>query len=198
MAPFKKDELTAYWNSFVQKWAEKPEDHFNREDNVFKKLAQIKFDPFALPEPYFGDPEYNSVVILNYNPGPVMDAYQHYKRGKFITEAKADEDYYAFAKSFPYLKKYKDNPGGRWWKQRGQWINRLSIHAPQELQEKIIKFAPFAMEICPWHSNGFKLSPKQIHLLADYIWQYVLEPAEAIAKKSLLPYILITSSCLMS
>ncbi len=186
----KKDELKAYWNSYVQKWAKDPEKHFRHDENVFKKISNIKFDPFALPEPYFGDPEHNSVVILNYNPGPVMDVYQHYKRGKFITEAKADQDYYEFAKAFPYLKKYKNNPGGKWWNTRRQWINRLSIHAPWEQHDKIIKYAPFAMEICPWHSDGFKLTPKQINSLADYITQNVLEPAEAISKSSLLPYII--------
>lgn len=190
MALSNKNELIAYWNSYIQKWAEDPQKHFNREGNVFKDIRHISFDPFALPEPYFGDPEYNAVVILNYNPGPVMDAYQHYQRGKFITEAKAHKDYYAFAKKFPYLKKYKNNPGGKWWKQRSQWVNRLSLHAPLEEHEKIIKYAPFAMEICPWHSDGFKLTPKDINSLADYIRQYVLEPAEMVSRNSLLPYIL--------
>jgi hypothetical protein len=190
MANLKINELKAYWNCFVQKWAKDPEGQFNSEENIFKELRHIAFDPLALPEPYFGDPDRNSAVILNYNPGPVMAEFQLYPSGSFLIKGKAHEDYHAFAQPFPYLAEYRSNPGGAWWLRRKEWIDSLSSHVSHIAQPGQPALIPFALEICPWHSKSFKLRPNDIETLREYMTNYVLGPAEEIAKNSLLPFII--------
>ncbi|MBD1397678.1 hypothetical protein H9Q13_10925 [Pontibacter sp. JH31] len=190
MANLKINELKAYWNYYVQNWAKDPEGQFNSEENLFKDLRHIDFDPLALPEPYFGDPDRNSAVILNYNPGPVMAELQHYPSGSFMLRGKAHEDYHAFAKPFPYLADYRNNPGGAWWLRRKEWVDGLSSHVTHIAKPGQPGLLPFALEICPWHSKSFKLRPNDIEPLREYMTNYVLGPAEEIAKNSLLPFII--------
>ena len=106
-----------------------------------------------LPEPYFGDPLSNSIVMLNLNPGPPIPKLQSTQGGSFIAEIKACGSYQAFAKRFSYLEIHSSeveediNGGHKWWTRTRNRLNEML-----EIQSDKM---PFVLEICPYHSNKF-------------------------------------------
>ncbi len=141
------------WNVAIQEWDKSPEDFFKKDifSSIYSGKNEFALLPEALPEPYFGNPYKNSAVILNLNPGPVREELQNRLTGSFITEGKAVDNYYEFAKGFPYLTNFRNNKGGDWWELRRNWLNRL-IKIKTGNQSTL---NPFALEICPWHSQSW-------------------------------------------
>jgi len=141
------------WNSLIKDWNSSPDDFYSKD--IFLKIYTGKGNKElvkdALLEPYIGNPYKNSCVILNLNPGSVMEKQQDINTGEFITKGKAVENYQEFSKPFPYLSEFKDNGGGSWWNSRNAWLKRLIKNTKGiDTTEN-----PFALEICYWHSKGW-------------------------------------------
>jgi hypothetical protein len=160
--------------NFIKEWYKDPrkvweKSHFYNLKSINKSLE--KFIDF-LPEPYIGNPNNPTAVFLNYNPGPVIECFQHRKDGRFIHKNKAHLNYSDFAKNNDYL---IDNKG--FWGTRRTFLSRLS-NIPFE------ETSFFALEICPWHSDTFKLSKKDLDVTLNYLQNNVLNIAEAVASTS--------------
>ena len=134
------------WDSIIDNWMKDP--------NVLTPLREGNLSEKHLPEPYYGDIDNCSIVIINLNPGEGMD-YQHWnnrmKQGTDINEA-MHKKYSGFAKSFPLLN--GNTPSAEWWKQRRiRWISRIL-----EIMGIKTDKNPFAIELCPLHSKDFKIN----------------------------------------
>ena len=160
--------------TFIKEWYENPKStweksHFFNLKSVNKSISEyINF----LPEPYLGNPFQSTAVFLNYNPGPVIDCLQERKFGYFFTKNKAAENYQNFALNNKYM---TDKKG--FWGMKRSFIARLSDIPFEETSF-------FALEICPWHSNSFRLDQKDLQKSLDYIQNEVLTIAESAAMNS--------------
>lgn len=184
-----------YYNEFIKEWDKDPEACI--QENIYtnyyiggikldsgKDKSKTKLVAEALPEPYLGNPYNCSAVFINLNPGGAMDCLQKRGTGKFITEGNAVKNYYEFAKDFPYSKKNKydtNNGGVLFWNKRKDWINRLLSIVKSEKFES--EREPFALELCPWHSNGFG-GFKSNDEFKSYIKEYVFDFAEKVIDNS--------------
>lgn len=106
--------------------------------------------PIHMPEPYWGDPENCSIVIVNYNPAGGKDMNPHTYRGEgkqypknTMIEYVNRKRYSSLAKDFPILKAKeileKDERwwlrsyGGReWWRGKIAWMRHLIIDSPEK------------------------------------------------------------------
>ena len=167
-------EYIDYWNKHVNEWYKDPLNYFQSENNYWSKFENLSRNADALPEPYYGNPWDFSAIILNLNPyGGVNYQLQKHSTGLFFSDFKPEEPYFGFAKSFPYLEKYKDTNIGKWWQKRAQWINRLSSSTKK----------PFAIQICPWHSKFWDGGVLKEYSIA-YVNEHSIKPAETILKKA--------------
>ncbi len=173
-------EYVDYWNKYVNEWSINPIAFFQSENNYWSKFENLLRNADALPEPYYGNPQDLSAIILSLNPyGGVNYQLQKHSSGLFISDLKADGNYDKFAKSFPYLNKYKDTNIGKWWQTRAEWISRLSS-SPKN---------PFAIQLCPWHSKFFDTGVLKDFSVA-HVNEHVIEPAESILEYADLKIIL--------
>jgi len=177
-----------YWNQKIRDWHKDQnvcflEDIYSR---IYCGRGKNELAPKFLPEPYLGEMENCSAVIINKNPGSSIDTLQHHESGRFITEDNAHLDYYEFAKSFPYLSKYRKD-GGNWWQKRINWIKRMGVQGG---------LSPFALEVCPWHSSLFNKNNLKLddESYLKYLNEFVIEPAESANKFSQLGIILSVGS----
>lgn len=149
----------------------------------FKDETTAKFlCPIHMPEPYWGNPEKCSIVIINYNPGGGLDMSPHTYKGKgapypdnTMIEYVNRKSYSALASDFPLLKTKEElekderwwlrSYGGRkWWLRKKEWMLHL-VQAWEEEGEKqsngkevkwpISIRRPFAIELCGWHSHNW-------------------------------------------
>jgi len=164
-----------YWNNFIYNWYKNPIPYFISNVNPWQyQIANLLPDANALPEPYCGDPNNFSAIILNLNPGGVTPNLQKHPNGLFIQGFMSTGTYWHFAQTFPYLTNYKASGGGIWWTRRDEWIKRLCASNNRPSQKN-----PFAIDICPWHSKswgGFVSSPATV----TYVNDFVIKPAEII------------------
>lgn len=137
------------------------------------------------PEPYLGDPYNCSIVMLNLNPGfggECGDKPLHWKDGILVTD-KICQDYYSYAKEFSYIKNNDNRHEGakKWWKPRKVWLDNF-VEKTTNIKTTL---APFAIELCPWHSKSWKdLKYKEDEYLKNYILTYVITPAIIAAKNA--------------
>lgn len=155
-----------YWDIVIEQWLQ---NNFKckelSEQNQFASNLGFDVDSILnrLPEPYWGDPDNCSFVIMNYNPGPCNDSRHNYRfcadtDNCMIHEIK-NREYSGFAKSFPLLRGlnptelwFEDSIGRLWWqKQNEKWIKGLLNELYHDRNENYK--LPFAMELCAWHSN---------------------------------------------
>ena len=122
---------------------EKEQSYWYKEESLRKLLC-----PIHMPEPYWGDPENCSIVIVNYNPAGGTDMNPHTYRGEgkpypknTMIEYVNRKRYSSLAKDFPILKAKeileKDERwwlrsyGGReWWRGKIAWMRHLIIDSP--------------------------------------------------------------------
>jgi hypothetical protein len=167
-------------NAFIKNWHV---DHNSVwEESVFSSLNSVreKIRPFIeyLPEPYVGNPLESNAVFLSYNPGPVIDHYQHKTTGTFVRNYNAVNDYHKFASDIIYFR-----DGNTFWKPRLNMTSRLT-GIPEE------RVRIFGIEICPWHSFGFNMSSNDLQIAADHIHEHVLQVAEAVIEQSTIKVII--------
>lgn len=127
------------------------EQSFWFEDESLKKLLC----PMHMPEPYWGNPNLCSIVIVDYNPLGGEDMNPHTYRGKnendnyphnsmigFVKE----KGYSVLVKDFPLLKKdgeLKDDErwwlrsyeGRKWWRRKIEWMRHLIIDSTDTIEE---------------------------------------------------------------
>lgn len=184
--------FTQDWDNKITEWYKSPnlffDNHVSPEVYKLKSKGKYKLQPEFLPEPYIGDPYKCSAVVINKNPGnPHMDL-QHFEKGRFIVTNKAHTSYSKFAFPFPYLSDTEnENNGSKWWNKRINWINLL---LGKESTNK-----PFALELCPWHSQLFgKANIKSINKFAHQVNNEVFNIAEAASVNANLKMILTVGS----
>ena len=188
-------------NMLISEWYENPRQCV--ENNVYflnyskttrKKNKGIEHSPLYStgdgikyykyrPEPYLGDPYNCSIVMLNLNPGfggEDGDKPLHWKDGVLVDE-KICTNYYDYAKVFPYIQEDDNRHVGakKWWQSRKAWLDNF-VKKVADVKDPS---APFAIELCPWHSKSWKdLKYKEDEDLTNYILSYVIAPAIEAAK----------------
>lgn len=110
-----------------------------------------------VPEPYYGDMDNCSIVIINLNPGTGL-LEQHWNNRNnptmMVNEIK-QTSYSGFSRSFPMLAGSGKGPAPsvKWWKRRKAWIDRILNSAQVDDRNM-----PFAIELVPLHSKSFKVA----------------------------------------
>lgn len=150
------DQLELDWREQVS--AIKTNDPFLSRSTVL--AGKPYFD--VMPEPFLGDPDNCSIVMINLNPGyTAEDKDDGVKADEDVLSRKAaatlcKNGYSSYAKPFPHL---DDNPphpsGAEWWKGRTDYLNRL-VYQYKDIPADTIKPRPFAIELCPWHSHKWE------------------------------------------
>lgn len=132
----------------------------------------------TMPEPFWGDPDNCSIVMINLNPAYKEGHDKLFSREK--TQTLCPNGYSAFAKSFPILNEDSYNQEGRgWWEGRKKYLDQL---IEDYLQLPVNNLRPFAIEVCPWQSKdwrgakGAKVNMEDDNL-KKHISKYVIEPA---------------------
>lgn len=141
-------EYINVWDSLIQKWMKSP--------CVLHPLLEDGLSCYHLPEPYYGDMNNCSIVIVNLNPGAGQCYQCWYNQNTSETavyEVKKS-GYSDYAKGFPLL----SGAGGgtassKWWESRKKWMERILKCMGVKTYNK-----PFAIELCPLHSAEFKIS----------------------------------------
>ncbi len=220
-----RNNFIDYYDDMVEKWLNAYKAYMDNgsDEKEFDDLEEWKMfseniptlEIKGMPEPYFGDPEKCSAVIININPGQTIDTndvevlhpgniMKHYG-----IQAGGKTKYSEIAKAFPYLnpeycndKDYKalvlsmkknglkqDSAG--WWQSRNKWINNILSYSHIKSDLK-----PFAIEMCPWHSYEWDNNKNnkcfwENKELRDHIKKYVIEPACKAVKNSQLKFGLI-------
>ncbi len=162
--------------------------------------------PIHMPEPYWGNPDKCSIVIINYNPGGGLDMSPHTYKGKgapypdnTMIEYVNRKSYSTLALDFPLLKTKEElekderwwlrSYGGRkWWLQKKEWIEHLvddwAKNGNKQSDEKESKLPihtrrPFAIELCGWHSQNWNDSTVSIInnvYRKEYMQKYFIHP----------------------
>lgn len=154
-----------------------------------------------IPEPYMGDPDNCSFVIVNLNPG-AGQCHSCIKQkdiaGTLVNTVKTN-GYGNAVKKFPYLRNGAtadlidwDNSGGRkWWKGKERWIKHIiKMFEPSYNTEDAIpdNYYPFAMEMFAWHTMAWpnELNKKMMKngVYGPTIKSEVLEPLYDAIQKS--------------
>ena len=168
------EEFIFYWDSLISSWAES--GTLPETENVWREHFGNKLKAEIIPEPYWGNPNKNSVVILNYNPATdstvKIDDLGHYKNKGYQSISKImSPKYSSYASKFPILDKNPDCPfacaaGRTWWLKRNEWFKRLIPESNNK---------PFALELCAWHSpkwnyiGGGKVGEKVLEYISAHI-----------------------------
>lgn len=163
--PLDSKKESYYKENFFVKIETEQKPFFN--NHSFNKLLC----PAHLPEPYWGDPDNCSIVVVDYNPAGGIDMNPHTYKGTLggnqfppntIIDFVKNNSYSELAKEFPIWKKDLKNGmewlcsyGGRkWWLQKKEWIKHLVEHlVGEDIDVEIIP--PFAVELCGWHSPNW-------------------------------------------
>lgn len=155
-------EYLRYWDDVIRQWAGTglvPDSERCWFD------AGLPLHASLMPEPYWGDPDNCSVVLLNYNPGgpdgaPSPDDNCHIdnvRNGETTRMSGAMASCYsALATSFPWLDTGKRNDfttfpthdaTRRWMRRRADWVARIAGNDRR----------PFLLDLCGWHSKNWRL-----------------------------------------
>lgn len=189
MSKYELKSFYDYYDELVEKWLDNTQrDNLIRNDAYFaaesnkkrNELVKLSSERLEIPEPYFGNPEKCSAVIINLNPGTSGDEARKGYYEELASQLSSGVKFSDFAKSFPCLE--KEHPGFCFWSQKNVWIQRLCGCGYEHLR-------PFAVELCPYHSkkwNGTFINKE----VRTHIQTWVLEPAFAAVKKSQLPFAL--------
>ncbi len=171
-----------YCDEFTKQW-------------INNDLSLLKKDPFlahqekgngllteryfnTMPEPFWGNPDKCSMVMINLNPAYKEGHDEKFSREK--TKQLCPNGYSAFAKSFPILNEDSYNPKGKkWWEGRKQYIDNL-VNAYPNKKSGTEPRRPFAIEICPWQTedwSGTKINIGASSAICGHIAKSVIEPA---------------------
>ena len=189
-------------SSYIQSWDQTIASLFvNPLITNFPMNLGIKIQNDFIPEPFMGDPNNCSLVIVNLNPGAGV-CHSCFKQqnivGTLVNKVKS-LGYSNAVKDFPYLRDgetvgltdWNDSPGRKWWKSKERWIKHmLNICVPSYDSNYPIPddYYPFAMEMFAWHTNSWpsKLNGKMKKdgSFGNTIESDVIEPLYEAIKKS--------------
>ena len=164
---------------FIQEWSESPEEC--ARNSVYLQEASggeksfLYEDKDFMPEPFLGNPERCSAVMLTLNPAAPMDKFRVDKNyaKKIISDGYSER-----AQKWTI---FEENDGGFiWWAKRENWLNRILGNEDTTLK-------PFAIDICPWHSKSWGGLNYENELVEE-IKKNVLAPAFNAVKNSLIPF----------
>lgn len=160
------EEFINRWDERIDNWMENPYDCSDTYLNNYCNYFQMHF----MPEPYLGNPEHCSFVIINLNPGQgrCHSCYNNKDNSNYLISDVLKYKYSKIAFKFQYLKneentKYVDwenNKARKWWKNKEPWIKNVNdtfvYKEPSNTTEENIKINnPFAIELCAWHSTNW-------------------------------------------
>ena len=156
------------WDCVISKWLN-CSDPFDAQQNPLTDLNDGTLSLQHLPEPYYGDMDNPSIVIINLNPGTGLCEQCHLRKNKpgiLVNDVKVNDvkgdSYSKMAKVFPIDRKSKNvhmpQESINWWESRLKWINHiLEIRKNMGISIDGNK-KPFAIELVPLHSKSFKVS----------------------------------------
>lgn len=177
-----------YWDNVIREWADSgyvpasEECWFTPDSTLRREL---------MPEPYWGDPENCSAVLLNYNPGgpdgepsPTDNCHRiHVLSGDMTKMSGAMYSCYSrIALEFPWLDEscrddFTSNAAHsstkKWMRQRNRWISRIAGSGRK----------PFFLDLCGWHSKNWRLRELTPEIDA-YVAQHLLPVLGEAVKKS--------------
>lgn len=151
------------WDEVISEWL-KCNDPFDAQKNPLTNLNDGTLSLQHLPEPYYGDMDHPSIVIINLNPGTGLCEQCHLRKDKpgiLVNDVK-NLSYSGMAKSFPLDVNnsivHMPHESINWWKSRLEWISHiLNIRKDMGISIDDNK-KPFAIELVPLHSKSFKVS----------------------------------------
>lgn len=187
-------EFIEYWDKVIRQWAKGngSKDSVIKTEKVWFENTKTNLISQYMPEPYGGNPDKCSAVVLNYNPGgsdtEYPNAYCHISQVnvKDSMPEVMGKRYSEIALDFPWLKPEDQRPAFMnddrlnrtidWIENRTKWVDSLlgkSSGSKQGLN-------PFFIDICAWHSKNWKSvkfksnSRYNATPLVDYLKKYIL------------------------
>lgn len=157
------------WDDVISGWL-KCSDPFDAQKNPLQNLNDGTLSLQHLPEPYYGDMDNPSIVIINLNPGTGLCEQCHLRKdvpGILVNDVKVNDvkgdSYSKMAKVFPIDGKSKNvhmpQESSNWWVSRLLWINHiLTVREKMGIPIDRNNKKPFAIELVPLHSKSFKVS----------------------------------------
>lgn len=152
-----------YWDDVINQWLGGTIDPCQKQYGHLVNIAHM-------PEPYWGDPDNCSFVIVNYNPGGGQDRNPHTYYAcvnctnhiGLLSQYVKNNSYSQLAMDFPLLldksllhhKTWITTYGGyQWWQAKKPWITHLAKAAKVATPDEGLM--PFAIELCPWHNASW-------------------------------------------
>lgn len=158
--PLTIPQFIDYWDKQIRDWVALGGKITPDESYWLPYAGKLGLQPNFIPEPYYGNPQKCSIVILNFNPG-------HGVSTQFISNVNnintvcgrlVNTQYSAAALTFPILGSYNpSNPfqnnyaGYPWWLNKEKWVKHLF----SSLGISYVN-PPFALEHCGWHSINWR------------------------------------------
>lgn len=173
----------------------------NPSINSYPMNLGIKIQKDFMPEPFIGNPDDFSFVIVNLNPGAGV-CHSCFKQqnviGTFVNKVKA-QGYSNAVKDFPYLRdgkvvglvNWNNSPGRKWWKKKERWIKHMlnvcdTNYKPKDPIPE--GYYPFAMELFAWHTEKWPSTlnnkMKKTGKYGTDIYNNVIEPLHEAIQKS--------------
>lgn len=145
----------------------------------------------VMPEPFLGDPDHCSIVMINLNPGYTIG--DEIVLSSTYSSVVCYKGYSEYAKPFPHLDARPHHvAGAKWWNQRKAYLDNLVTlyNGPLTASDKDRK--PFAIELCPWHSHNWGEAKVRITgSIYNYVEQWTLAPALYAINHSLVDFAVV-------
>ncbi len=155
------------WNNIIKKWLVNEQNlSIYLDENQSLSIEHV-------PEPYYGDMDNCSIVIINLNPGVGLceQSWQEQdKQGTLVNYIKKNS-YSTAAIGFPLDSHLSQSPvplpmaSLNWWKSRLLWIDRILDCRGISREERK---KPFAIELVPLHSKSFKVADAAEYVMYKY------------------------------
>ena len=163
-ADFYPADFYKEWDDVISEWL-KCKKPFDAQKNPLTNLNDGTLSLQHLPEPYYGDMDNPSIVIINLNPGTGLCEQCHLRNkvsGILVNDVK-NLSYSGMAKSFPLDDNnsivHMPQESKNWWESRLAWINHiLTVREKMGIPIDRNNKKPFAIELVPLHSKSFKVS----------------------------------------
>ena len=173
-------DFTAYWDTVITRWLTGEVDE--QQQPFYQKRGELGLSFEDMPEPYWGEPQECSFVIVNYNPGGGFNRDRHTYRDcagcpRSIVTYVQQMGYSALARQFPLLMDdtelaargmqwVTEYGGWSWWQKKREWIEQIKTAAIEAngQQKTALAKHPFVFELCAWHSKSFNERCKDVLL----------------------------------
>ena len=176
-------DFIKYWDEVIKQWLDKNAVHesfvgdaeeqhkiIEAINSSVEKNRIYKLNTDHMPEPYWGNPEKCSIVLLNYNPAGGSQPSPHTSIScKACTHGNKSFIHYVNTHSYSDFSTKLKGPvfrdkndlkkeglewftgygGYGWWQDKCDWLNHLVKAKCGEASDKL----PFGMELCGWHSE---------------------------------------------